>query len=177
MNDDQQTPNIPTPTNSQPQPSPQPAPVVPTPQASTPSTQPTPDVYAAALKSIHSTGTWTIVLGVIYVIATPLATVYLGNQTSSVATSKVGLAIAGLVVGLIMGGILAWLGIKLRKTSQDTVLQAQKPLLWLMLILAIIALLGLLLGGGAGLINFLLLFVAGRALNKLQKVKKATAVA
>lgn len=127
--------------------------------------------YQETLNSIHSAGTWAIVLGLLNVIVTPLLQAFLYTKANSGGHSKNTLVLAAFVIGLIIGGVFIGLGIKLKRAKADTIRRADRTLLGLIITVLIVMLLSLVSGGrGVGLVNLLLLFTIVQARIKIKKL-------
>jgi len=128
--------------------------------------------YQDVLKSIHSTGTWAIVLGVLNIILSPLLENLVYTQASAKGQSKATLVITALILGLIVGGIFIGLGIKLKRATADKIHQADRTLLWLVAALALVMILSLFAVSNAGLLNIILLFKITQTRGKIKKIGK-----
>jgi hypothetical protein len=127
-----------------------------------------PDPYLDALKSVHSAGTWSIALGVINIVLTPL----LGYLLYAKATNGASLVIAELLIGLVIGGVFIGLGLSLKRTAIETVIEADRKLLYVAIAIAIALVLSFVLGGrSVGLLNVFAVVKASQARSKIKKLK------
>lgn len=125
---------------------------------------------AKTLSGIHSTGTWSIVLGMFNIIVTPLAELLVNSSrtgTNKLTTSSA--LVSGLVVGLIVGSVLIGLGLKLRKTPRNEMGKGGNTIWVLMLVLILIMILSRQIGG---LINLIVLIKGTHTLQRISKLKK-----
>lgn len=130
-----------------------------------------PDTSLQALKSVHTVGTWAIVLGILNIVLTPLLTATTYSQQTANGLGEAALVMGGLIVGLVIGAVFIGLGIKLKRTVADKIRQADKVLLSLAAAVVLIIVMNLAAGGGgAGLINILVLIVIGQARVKIKKL-------
>jgi len=126
--------------------------------------------HQKAVNSVHSAGTWAIVLGVLNIIVTPLLELLV---TPTNGQSKTSLVVTASIIGLVIGGIYIGLGLKLKQTHTDTLLQAKKVLIFLSIFVLVIGVFTLVQSGHSlGILNYILLFVNIQALSKIQKLKK-----
>lgn len=126
-----------------------------------------------ALKSIHSAGSWAIVLGLLNIVLTPLFEFATYTQASSSGYTKSTLVLGSFVIGLVVGSLFVGLGIKLKRITENKINRADKILLWLAAVVLLVVILSLIDGErGVGLINFLTLFAIAQARDKIRKLKK-----
>jgi predicted ferric reductase len=126
----------------------------------------------SVLKLIHSDGNWSIGLGLLVLLLSPLLAVVLYSPSKSGSVSKSAEVITALVIGLIQGGILIWLGVKLKKVTAQTVDAGYKTLKYLAIFLVVLGVLGLITTGrGFGILNLILLIDASRAMKKIRQLR------
>ncbi len=164
------------------QPNPSPVPPTTNPVPASANINPQSDTEKA-LKHVHTTGTWSLVLGCLVVAVVPILSLALyamsksnDNPNLTVAKSNLTEVLAvSVVLGLIQGGILIWMGLKLKKVDTQTLATSDKLLVRLMIYLIILAVLGLITSGrGFGILNIILFVDAMRAHNDIKSLGQAT---
>ncbi len=90
------------------------------------------------LKQIQGSGTFAIVLGILEIILSPVAVALQDTSAQSGEVSKTVTIIGAFIYGLIAGAFLIWLGIKLKKTTLSSMTQANKTLIYLEIVVAIL---------------------------------------
>ena len=129
--------------------------------------------YQDALTSVHSAGTWAIVLGLLNIVLTPFLEFLVYTRSGSNGKGEITLVLAALVVGLIVGGIFIGLGLKLKQATIDTFCKADRVLLWLAVIIGIVMILSLIATGhGVGLLNIFAALKVAQARGKIKKLGK-----
>ena len=120
-----------------------------------------------AVKSVNSAGKWVIGFGIFNLVFIPLigALLYSPSRKTAIITN----AVAGFIVGIVMIGF----GVKLRKTSSGTLDAANKLLIYLAVIAAVLMVTSFIAGGSPGLINLVLVFIISQPRQKIVKLKKS----
>jgi hypothetical protein len=130
----------------------------------------------ATLKLVHGDGKWAVILGVLVLIIAPLASAALYDPAQSEGITQQASIIVAAIFGLIQGGLYIWFGLKLKKTTIDTLQESGKTLRNLMITLIIFMVLSIFLSGrGIGILNLILLIDVSRARRAIKKLYPTTA--
>jgi tryptophan-rich sensory protein len=123
-----------------------------------------------ALKLVHTTGTWALVLGVLIVIVSPLVAAALYTPQLASGLTKPAFVTASFVIGAIEGGIYIAIGLSLRRITAGNLPKSRPLLITLSVLLVGFAIIGLVAGGsGFGILNLIVLIDAIRSLGAIKK--------
>lgn len=123
-------------------------------------------------KKVRTIGFWLCILGVLYIILTPLITFLFYTRSSSMGYSKEKLVIASVVLGLVLGGIFIIQGLVIRKTSLNNFERANKLLLYSEVYIVFVVILGLVGGRLKGISGLLDLITFAQIILARKQIKK-----
>lgn len=125
------------------------------------------------VKKINTIGFWLCILGVLYIVLTPLITFLFYSKASSMGYSKKELVIASIILGLILGAIFIRQGVVIRKTNSSDIRRTDRLLLFSVIYIIFVVILGLVGGrlkGITGLLDLITLVQIVLARNQIKKL-------
>ena len=107
------------------------------------------------LKKILKIVFWLKILGILYIVLTPLIAFLFYSKASARGLSKTSLVTASIVLGLILGCIFFKFAFKLKKTTTSNHYYANKLLLCSAIYIIFVVIFGLVAGGIRGITGLL----------------------